>query len=360
MKQSKLEKFFKKKDVDSFEFLKSQINNNNNIDIKMVKNKINELGHLINNSNEEGLTLLHLILKEEIINGTLLQLMLENKNLDTNVNNNNQFKTPLHFYTERDIIDSKILFSVIGNGFDINIVDKNNNTILHNIIINNNLDPKSLILFIRNPNLNPNIRGGDNKRTILHLLVMKDDVNKEVLFELLKLNASDILINSYDAYSFTPLYIATTKDILDYNVIGSLMSHPYIKPNKQDNQLNTIIHKAIINEDHFLVTFLLLFGNILLNIENIDGHTPIDLSKNSTIKIKEVIKDYDNSDKIKRPFTDCNNDNEKGRCSIMNNLCDNIDCNNKSKFSCGNCHDKIYCSQSCANQDWIYHKKYCI
>jgi ankyrin repeat protein len=330
-KNSILHYFSQLNDLDMIKFLLDRnanvniLNNNNNTPIFWAVQKNNfEITKVLIDSGADiyikdinGNTLLHEAAK--IKNGdNLISLFI--KKINVNMKNKNN-DTPLHLLFDKSDLIKKIKF-FLKNGADINTINNDGNTPLHILTksyerYHNNNKEVIFLLINNNKKVNINIKNNEGK-TPIHYIIEK--CNIELLEFIIKnIQNLDEIIKIKNNKK-TILHIATQFECV--NIIDVLLNYNMIQNyiNLQDSKGNTALHYATIKFNEHYYSFekkIIITENILnnqyvdINIQNIDGNTPLHLSL--IYKIEDITEKLLNNTKY---ICDVNMQNNDGNTPL--------------------------------------------
>lgn len=203
---------------------------------EMIKELLNVHGLRANETNNKGLTPLHIAIVEH--NGSVVQYLVNHNKININVISGNMRRTPLHtaiafkYYEMVEYLTSHEKVSL-----SINLKDALGYTPLHLAV-----------------------KGG--RSDIVQLL----------------LKVKDIDVNSTDNSGDTPLHLAVACD--QRYMLELLLKTPRINVNACNNEGNTPLHIAAMNNFHKVVQILADRKDIYINQKNKKGETPYKLTVN--------------------------------------------------------------------------------
>ena len=213
-----------------------------------------------------------------------LEDLLENPDADVNILNDEGFSL-LHKAAQLGQVNclKKLLQQ---DKIQVNIKDANRNTPLFLAILNNKV--ACLKILLNHPKINVNIMNTD-KMTPVHVGAMTGHIGCLKLL----LEQKDITINAKDKDGRTPVELAKLSTssnkieilkLLDPNCTFEDFQKEDI--NAQDDDGNTLLHKAIISKDVQRVIQLLTKDQISIHIKNKNDKTQLELMMNDDLFLK--------------------------------------------------------------------------
>jgi len=150
---------------------------------------------------------------------------------------------------------------------DINAIDEDGRTLLHNIIMNNDLDKFKGI--ISDPRLDVNIPDANGYMPLHWAAEIGND------FIVSKLIQAGANVDPINKYGDTPLHKAV---VFDHTSTAVILINAEANVQRADNEGNTALHFASYQGNAVLVKFLLEKGANPLAI-NREGKTPLDFAE---------------------------------------------------------------------------------
>ena len=141
--------------------------------------------------------------------------------------------------------------------------------------------------------------------TALHIVAK--DGNTEILDILISDSRFAKLINETDDVGYTPLNIAAFKGKCD--AVRLLLNCDLIDPNKPDAGNYTPLHNAVYSGHVSVVKVILQHPNVLIDVKNVSGETPIDVSRRRRFReLEEILSNKLQIDAVERYNSFCSSD----------------------------------------------------
>ncbi|CAF0806053.1 unnamed protein product [Adineta steineri] len=138
--------------------------------------------------------------------------------------------------------------------------------------------------------LNINIKNGSLNQTILHYVVING--NLEDIRIVLDIHVDTNLNDQFGRTAIHYIALYDTKHKNDIEIIKLLIEYGAI-PNLEDNMCQTCLHHAIIKEKYDLVEYLISLSNINMYIRDKYGYTPICYLCENILKLSDI--SFDNN-----------------------------------------------------------------
>ncbi|KAJ6251038.1 ankyrin repeat-containing [Anaeramoeba flamelloides] len=220
----------------------------------------------VNTKNNQGNTILHLVLKQREIDKPLFQLIIKDENLEINSVNNLQ-ETFLHCVCKKDDQQKNITYVIelLNKGCDPNLQDHHGLTALHLIGKKQNYQLNTrLFNLLFEKGSDPNIcdHKGSN---LLHYVIPKNGkIDNSLIANLIKRNVD---CNKQDQNGKTPFYNYCRKDILDSKMIKLFLREGKVDLNLYTNERLSPLHMIIENSTNIKILQILI-DNKYNNINN--------------------------------------------------------------------------------------------
>lgn len=229
-------------------------------------------GISVNCQNSNNDTPLHLAV-QNLKPKTLLYLIKKGANVNS-INNNRE--TPLHCVYSKWCRINKFMVTklLLENRADVNIIDNNGNSILHNACSLYDTPIDIFELLLEN-NLSINCQNKDNNSP-LHLAIQH--LKPQTIPYLIKRGAN---VNSVNNEGQTPLHCCIEQHWVRYNPFSltKLLLEKGADVNIIDNNRNSALHIACSTKSTFLsIIRLLVENNSTINYQNKDNDTALQLA----------------------------------------------------------------------------------
>ncbi|HSC25117.1 MAG TPA: ankyrin repeat domain-containing protein [Candidatus Babeliales bacterium] len=251
---------------------------------------------------DQGKNILHSAIEEKHFS-LIEQLAADKKFINAQDDNH---LSPLHYAINNQdqcnqADNNAIARILIDSGADIAIYSKNKLPLLHDCILHNNLE-----LFITLLNYNAKINEVDiSGKTALHHAF--EENKKEFIIPLLDKNSDS---NKKNNSGFTVGHIAVQSRNIEN--LALLIEHPQsnFNINMQDNNKNTLLHKAVIDHNVEITNYLLNRKEIDITLCNSEGKCSFAIAlDNNQDDLIDLISLH--------PDADINSKDNKGRTSLI-------------------------------------------